>query len=210
MGSGPDTKVTQVPKELPAEQEYERLLREGITGGAQDLIGRLPDYMKRILGYQDRMEQGYSKLPQYQGQGDALMGQLQAGQLPAGYVENFSKAINENANNSLGSMVSRLGATGTIGSTGMNTGLRDISRQASNAFAQNYLNSAQFLAGTAYKPQEAAITAGKAYGDMSGSLAQGAAGGASLLAPGTSLYKLFNDLRIAQLPDTVVEQGGGK
>lgn len=210
MGSGPDTKVTPVPKELPPEQEYEKLLREGLTGGAQDLVGRLPEFMKRIMGYQDNMESMYARLPGYQDQGDALMKQLQAGQLPAGYVDNFSKAINENANNSLGSMVNRLGARGTIGSTGMNTGLRDISRQASNAFAQNYLNSAQFLAGTAYKPQEAAITAGKAYGDLSDSLYKGAAGGASLLAPGMSLYKLFNDLRIAQLPDTVVEQGGGK
>lgn len=210
MGSGPDTKVTPVPKELPPEQEYEKLLREGLTGGAQDLVGRLPEFMKRIMGYQDNMESMYAKLPGYQDQGDALMKQLQAGQLPAEYVDNFSKAINENANNSLGSMVSRLGARGTIGSTGMNTGLRDISRQASNAFAQNYLNSAQFLAGTAYKPQEAAITSGQAYGNLADSLYKGAAGGASLLAPGMSLYKLFNDLRVAQLPDTVVEQGGGK
>ncbi len=210
MGSGPDTRITPVPKELPPEQEYERLLREGLTGGAQDMIGRLPEYLKRIMGYQDGMERMYSKLPEYQAQGDALMGSLQSGQLPAGYVENFSKTINENASNSVGSMLNRLGSNGAVNSSVTSTGLRDISRQASNAFAQNYLNSAQFLAGTAYKPQEAAILAGKAYGDMSGSLAQGAAGGASLLSPGMSLYKLFNDLRIAQLPDTVVEQGGGK
>ena len=66
---------------------------------------------------------------------------LAKGELPAAYTDNMTKAIQSSVKNSFGQVLNDVANRGVINSSVTNQGLNDISKNASDSVAQNYLNN---------------------------------------------------------------------
>lgn len=210
MGGSRSTSVRQVDKPLPPEQAYERLLREGLQREAQGLLGRLPDYLDRAGRTADNQEAIFGRLPGYLDEGDAAMRAIRSGALPESYEEAFQKGIKMDLDRSIGSTLSDMGQRGIVNSSVTNRGLDEITARAASEAARHRLETARFLAETAYAPVSPAIAAGNAAGGVVDTMAKAAAGTGAFFEPSQSLFDLYSKLRIAQQPDTIVEESGGK
>jgi len=72
---------------------------------------------------------------------------LAKGELPTAYTDNMTKAIQSSVKNSFGQVLNDAANRGVINSSVTNQGLNDISKNASDSVAQNYLNNVNALAG---------------------------------------------------------------
>lgn len=210
MGGSGGTSTRQVEKPLPPEQAYERLLREGLQRGAEGLLGRLPGYLDRVDRASESQDAYLERVPGYLDEGDETMRLIRSGALPESYEEAFQQGIKLDLDRSIGRTLSDLGARGVVNSSVTGGAMNELAARAASEAARHRLDTARLLADTAYGGMQPALMASSAAGSGADTLARAAAGAGSFFQPGQSLYDLYSKLRIAQQPDTIVEQDGGK
>lgn len=134
-----------------------------------------------------------NKLAQQQlAEANAGWSSLSQGILPQEYINNKQTILNNVAQNSVGNVLNKLGQSGVINSSVMNTSLNDISKNVANAMSESYNNDISSLSGiygqlasnagqniiTAAAAQEAQMEPGLQY--WNASLGLGGAGNSAL------------------------------
>lgn len=79
--------------------------------------------------------------------GQNIIGGLANGQMPQPFVDNMTQAVNSGVQNTMGNAINSLGNRGVLNSSVTNTAMNDISKNVSDAMAQNYGNNVQLLSG---------------------------------------------------------------
>lgn len=90
-----------------------------------------------------------SLLEQAQAQNDYAISGLKSlanGELPTEYLNNMQQTINSGVNESMGSLLNNLGASGVLNSSVTSKGIQDINTAASNAMANAYTSNVSQLA----------------------------------------------------------------
>jgi len=72
---------------------------------------------------------------------------LANGQLPQSYLNNMQSVLNNSVKTAMGSSLNSLAANGVLNSSITNTTMNDISKNATNTMAENYLNNISTLNG---------------------------------------------------------------
>ena len=81
------------------------------------------------------------------GSGQGLINGLANGQLPDAYVQNMTDAVNSGVQNTVGNALNSLASRGVLNSSVTNQAMNDISKNVSNAMAENYGNNVQLVSG---------------------------------------------------------------
>ena len=94
----------------------------------QDALANAGGLMERIPGMFDRQDDVLNRWDNM----------LTTGVLPQTLVDNMQGSIQKGLNQSVGSMLNRLGSSGVINSTGMTTGLNNLTGNAADAMQRGY------------------------------------------------------------------------
>lgn len=79
--------------------------------------------------------------------GQGYISGLANGELPQQYLQNMTDAVQSGVQNTLGNAVNSLGQRGVLNSSVTNQAMNDMSKNVSNAMAENYLGNVQAVSG---------------------------------------------------------------
>lgn len=135
---------TTVQSYQPTEEEKELWRLQGeyenaIMPGAIELNNKAAGLLEDSLG--DMQVDYTTLLNNAQNRNEEAMNGLQGlanGELPQNYIDNMQQTINAGVNNSMGSLLNNLGASGVLNSSVTSKGIQDINNAAANAMANAY------------------------------------------------------------------------
>lgn len=145
----------QVPTKGPEPEELKNIrtqLYDKIMPGLQNFNANdwntARDTANQALQQQSQL---LSKIPETLNQNAGIANELatiaRTGNLPSGLAENLNASVNQELKSGMGTMLNNLASRGVVNSSIMSQGVNNLSQQAADAYARNYMTAYQAALG---------------------------------------------------------------